>query len=178
MPPHGVPDGPDLPLLIIDDVDRQLRHIRPRATPGCQRDDEVGEGALDLSGEAAIAGDDLMLIDTDLARYGHDAKGRPLSHNNLREERAPVWQLGRIQMLQGHRMILRTDAAKPHILVSMLTLPAGFAATYLRYANYLPGFAAKPVSREAAEPGRSAGRPRSAANRPGMTRMRGGEVCS
>ena len=37
---------------------------------------------------------------TTLTRAGD----HPLNHN-LREERAPVWQLGRIQMLQCHRPI-------------------------------------------------------------------------
>ena len=69
---------------------------------GGKRDPEVGECSLDLRCEAAIAHNELTIIDPHLPRYHGNTNARVFRNDHLRKEGAPVWQSGRIQMCQFH----------------------------------------------------------------------------
>jgi len=53
---------------------------------GGKRDPEVGECSLDLRCEAAIADNELTLIDADLSRYHDNTNARVFGNDHLRKE--------------------------------------------------------------------------------------------
>lgn len=104
MGPHGLTDDVRFFGGISNDVNRDLDDFADRRTRRGQRYDQVPESSVGLGRETAVTRNNLTPIDSHLTRYRDDAKQRPLGNHHLREKRAPVRQLGWVEVSQLHRV--------------------------------------------------------------------------
>jgi hypothetical protein len=71
--------------LVVDDKHGELDHVAPGGAARPENDFQVGESAVELSVKAAVAGEDLPLVDADLSGHVEVTQALVFDHYNLAE---------------------------------------------------------------------------------------------